>query len=233
MAKKSSALTAIVKEAKHLRRKYPNRFKKLRKKDQWSKGYIKQASAIYAKKQHGKSPVGKKKKRKAVGAKRSTPVKRKKPSKARRLVKQVTKRSVERVVAGRRPRRRSHTRRKVRMAGAAPRRRTVGKTGGSGLLIGLAVGAAALYFLTKGSSSSTTASSILPPITSTGNYTRDTQSQQIVNYALAAGLTINAITNLIHSLNSSSDNTVNNVYDKVNTTGSLDNTGLPGFDPIA
>lgn len=230
---KSKALTAIVKEAKHLKRKYPHRFDHLKKSTRWSRGYIKQASAIYASKHHGKSPVGKKRKKKrAVGAKKATPVKRKKPSKGRRLVKQVTKRSVERVVAGKRPGRRRHNR-KVRMAGA-PRRRSVGKTGGSGLLIGLAIGAAALYFLTKGSGSTPTATyGNLPPLTQTNNYTRDTQSQQIVNYALAAGLTINAITSLINSLNSSSDNTVNNVYDKVNTTGSLENTGLPGFDPIA
>jgi hypothetical protein len=51
--KKSTALAWIVKEAKRLRREYPNRFEK------WT-DYVAQASAIYSKKHGGKSPVGKK-----------------------------------------------------------------------------------------------------------------------------------------------------------------------------
>jgi hypothetical protein len=50
--KGSKALSWIIKEAKHLRRKDHNR-------KAW-KDYIKQASAIYASKHGGKSPVGKK-----------------------------------------------------------------------------------------------------------------------------------------------------------------------------
>ena len=53
-----TALQSIIKEAKSLRTKYPKRFSK------WT-DYVKQASAIYAAKHKGKSPVGKKKK---VGA---------------------------------------------------------------------------------------------------------------------------------------------------------------------
>ena len=48
-----NALQWIVKEAKHLRRKYPKRFAK------WT-DYVAEASAIYARKHKGKSPVGKK-----------------------------------------------------------------------------------------------------------------------------------------------------------------------------
>jgi len=49
-----TALQWIIKEAKALRKKYPKRFKT------WTE-YVKQASAIYATKHKGKSPVGKKK----------------------------------------------------------------------------------------------------------------------------------------------------------------------------
>jgi len=49
-----SALQWIVKEAKSLKKSYPKRFTK------WT-DYVKQASAIYASKHGGKSPVGKKK----------------------------------------------------------------------------------------------------------------------------------------------------------------------------
>ena len=49
-----TALQWIIKEAKALRKKFPKRFKT------WTE-YVKQASAIYATKHKGKSPVGKKK----------------------------------------------------------------------------------------------------------------------------------------------------------------------------
>ena len=48
-----TALQWIVKEAKALKKKYPKRYKT------WTE-YVKQASAIYAAKHKGKSPVGKK-----------------------------------------------------------------------------------------------------------------------------------------------------------------------------
>jgi len=49
-----NALAWITKEAKRLKRLYPNRFKK------WTE-YVAQASAIYSKKHKGRSPVGHKK----------------------------------------------------------------------------------------------------------------------------------------------------------------------------
>jgi len=49
-----TALQTIIKEAKSIKKEYPNRFAK------WT-DYVKQASAIYASKHKGKSPVGKKK----------------------------------------------------------------------------------------------------------------------------------------------------------------------------
>jgi virulence-associated protein VapD len=53
-----TALQSIIKEAKSLKKQYPKRYAK------WT-DYVKQASAIYASKHKGKSPVGKKRK---VGA---------------------------------------------------------------------------------------------------------------------------------------------------------------------
>lgn len=52
-----NALTWITKEAKRLRKEYPKRF------DTWRE-YVSQASAIYASKHKGKSPVGHKHKHK-------------------------------------------------------------------------------------------------------------------------------------------------------------------------
>jgi len=54
-----TALQSIIKEAKSLRAKYPKRYTK------WT-DYVKQASAIYASKHKGKSPVGKKKDTKKI-----------------------------------------------------------------------------------------------------------------------------------------------------------------------
>lgn len=59
-----SALQWIVKEAKSLKKSYPKRFTK------WT-DYVKQASAIYASKHGGKSPVGKKKTVKKVAVKKA------------------------------------------------------------------------------------------------------------------------------------------------------------------
>lgn len=59
-----NALTWITKEAKKLRREYPRRFATWRE-------YVAQASAIYAKKHKGKSPVGHKR-RKVTGTKKKS-----------------------------------------------------------------------------------------------------------------------------------------------------------------
>ena len=64
-----SALKWIVKEAKAIKKKYPKRFSK------WT-DYVAQASAIYASKHKGKSPVGKKKTVKKKAVKRKVAKKR-------------------------------------------------------------------------------------------------------------------------------------------------------------
>ena len=60
-----TALQWILKEAKSLKKQYPKRFTK------WT-DYVAQASAIYASKHKGKSPVGKKKAVKKKAAKKTT-----------------------------------------------------------------------------------------------------------------------------------------------------------------
>jgi len=123
-------------------------------------------------------------------------------------------------MAGKRRRRRPAKKRRIVMAGTR-RRRKVGALGGNGMLIGLGLGALALYLLTKrtGGTSYDTGSYQLPPLTPTNNNTRNTQSSDLINYAIAGGLAIDAIIKLIDRLNSSSDQEVENIYDRVNTTG--------------
>jgi protein TonB len=79
-----TALQNIIKEAKSLRAKYPKRYSK------WT-DYVKQASAIYASKHKGKSPVGKKKttKKKVI---------KKKVVKKRIVKKTISKKPTEKVI---------------------------------------------------------------------------------------------------------------------------------------
>lgn len=160
-------------------------------------------------------------KRKAVKRK---PAKRKKRRSGRKVVKQVERRSVERVLTGKRkPRRR---RRRVVMAGRT-RRRRVGSNGNGGggmkWLLPVAIGVGALWFLSrKNVPASPGGVYQLPPLTNTQNQVRNTQSQDLVNYAVAGGLAIDAIMKLIDKLNTSSDQQVQNIYDVYHTTGSLD-----------
>jgi len=168
-----------------------------------------------------RSPAKKRRTRRVIGVKRKPAKKRKRRSPGRKLVKQVERRSVERVMAGKRRRRRAVRKRRVVMAGR-PRRRAVGKKDNSKLLIGLAIGAAAIYFLTKKTTTATYPTNYqLPPIAQTSNYTRNTQSQDLLNYAMAGGLAIEAIIKLIDKLNTSSDQEVENIYDVYHTTGNL------------
>jgi len=79
-----TALQSIIKEAKSLRAKFPKRFKK------WT-DYVKQASAIYATKHKGKSPVGNKKIAKKKVAK-------KKIAKKKIAKKSISKKPTEKVI---------------------------------------------------------------------------------------------------------------------------------------
>jgi hypothetical protein len=181
-------------------------------------------------------------KRKPVKRKPATRRKRpknKKPANAgRKLIKQVERSSVERTMAGKRKRRRRTTRRVV-MAGR--RRRYVSGENGSGgggsskLLIGLAIGAAVIYFLTKDSTPTTPypysnqqypygdPRNALPQLTQTGSYSRNTQAQDVVSWAMAAGLAIDAISRLIDRINSSSDSQVADMHGVVSSTNDFSN----------
>lgn len=149
-------------------------------------------------------------------ARKKAPAKRKRRTSAKKVIKQVEKRSVERVLAGKR-RQRSRSRKRPVMAGTR-RRRSVGKSGGSGLLIGVGLGALAIYLLTRKPAASTYN---LPPVTQTQNLTRNNQTSDIVNYAIAGGMAIDAIIKLIGLLNSSSDSDVQDMHETMHTTGDL------------
>lgn len=162
-------------------------------------------------------------KRKAVKRK---PAKRKKRrSTGRKVVKQVERRSVERVMTGKR-KKRTGTRRRRRVVMAGTRRRRVGNgNGGGGMkwLVPVAIGAGLLYLFTKKNSPAPPGGVYqLPPLTTTQNQVRNTQSQDLINYAVAGGLALDAILKLIDKLNSSDDQQVQNIYDVYHTTGSLD-----------
>lgn len=219
---KTTALSQIIRKAKKLRSEAPNRFNKLA--HPWRNGYMAQASAIYAKEHKGKSPVGKPKKKKVAGkkkvkrkkaTKKSKPVHRQRPT----VVKRKRKRS--RKVGTKKPVK-TVTRRSVERTVGSKRGRSVGKKDKTMLILG--VGALLLggwYLMSK------KATPVYPtlPLQQTSNVTRNNQSNDILNYAIAGGLAIDAITKLIESLNNSSDNQVDSYYKQLNTTGQLD-TGL-------
>lgn len=169
-------------------------------------------------------------KRKAMKRKtaKRKPAKRKKRS-GRRVVKQVERRSVERVLSGKRKRkkapgtRRKRKARRVVMAGSSRRRRVGGNGGGMKWLVPVAIGAGLLYLLTKKNSPATPGGVYqLPPLTTTQNQVRNNQSQDLLNYAVAGGLAIETILKLIDKLNTSNDQQVQNIYDVYHSTGNLD-----------
>lgn len=206
-----NALKKITRDAKKIRNRHPRKFKK------WSE-YVAYAS---------KHPV-KSRRKKVSGLKSSRKKSSKKKVARKRSVKQkpkvlrtIERASVERTI-GKKRRGRSHKKRSSHRP-----RRISGSGGSGGLLLGLAVGAGALFLLSGMNKKPATTTNPypyqqLPPVQQTGNYTRDTQSQQIVNYAIAAGIAINAISSLIDRLNSSSDDDIKYIYDDVSTSGNIE-----------
>jgi hypothetical protein len=179
-----------------------------------------------------KKPVRRKRVRRKVAAAPKRKAVGKRKTRKRKSVKRGERIKVIHVVAGKKKRRRSRTatsrrrsyrRRPVVMAGHR-RTRSVGKKNNNGLLIALGVGALAIYFMTRPKTVTYPNISQLPPLTQTGNYQRNDQTNSILNYALAASLGLDAITKLINSLNSSDDSQIKNIYDHVETTGSLPDT---------
>lgn len=60
-----------------------------------------------------------------------------------------------------------------------------------------------------------------PPLIQTSNPVRNQQTNDIVQYAAAAGLAVDAIIKLIQSLNKRSDDDVQNIYDELERGGDL------------
>lgn len=182
-----------------------------------------------------KKVVRRKRTRRKIAAKSQhrASVGRKRKTRKKRTVRRGQRVKVIHVVAGKRKRSRSHTskptrrrsyrRKPVVMAGRR-RSRSVGKKGNMGLLVGLGIGALALYFMTRPKTVTYPNLNQLPPLNATSNYQRNDQQNSILQYALAASLGIDAITKLIQSLNSSSDSQVQQIYDHVETTGTIPDT---------
>lgn len=171
-----------------------------------------------AAKSHHRASVGRKRKTR----KRKHSVRRGQRIKVVHVVAGKKKRTRSRSHSSTPRRRRSYRRKPVVMAGR--RRRSVGKKGNMGLLIGVGIGALLLYFMSRPKTVTYPNLNQLPPLNATNNYQRNDQQNSILQYALAASLGIDAITKLIQSLNSSSDSQVQQIYDHVETTGTIPDT---------
>ncbi len=213
------AKSNVFTRAKSIRKKHPRKFKK------WSQ-YVSYAAAHPARKKRKVSGKRKTTRTKTVRrsptkkARKRSPHKRTTSRKRPTVLKQVERVSIQRTVAGRKKRRRrSHSPKKH-----YSRRRSVSGAGGGGLLTALAIGGLGYLLLTNMNKTPTTTypAGTLPPVQQTGNYTRDSQSQDIVNYAIAAGMVANSIASLIEKLNTSSDQDVQYIYDDVSTSGNVE-----------
>lgn len=204
----ASTLAKIVRKAKQIRKSSPNKYKG---KKAWQ-SYVKDAA------KQVKKPAAKKRKISKVPAKRK-PV-RKAASKARprtRRKKAVRKVTVTRSVSVMGSRKKS--------TGIKHRRkRKVGKIGGisPGLLIVGGLGLLAIFMLTKKQEPQIPPGA--PPLVTTTNPVRDQKANNIVTWAVAGGLAIDAIIKLINSLNQSDDNEVDEVYDSINS-----GSGIPPY----
>jgi hypothetical protein len=229
---RGKGIKEAVREAKAIKKKHPHKYDHLKKQHRWSKGYMKQAFATVnaapaRRKPAKRKKVGAAKKRNAAprktARKKAAPRRaaRKKSTRGLHLVKNVTKTTNERVMAGKKSRKRSSG----SIGTAYRRRRSVGRSGSNTGLIIAAVGLGAIALLLLSKKNTTTQPQYqyqnLPTLQQTQNYTRNQQSNDLVNYAIAAGLAVNAIADLIERLNRSDDNEVGNIYDHVNTTGDV------------
>lgn len=202
---KANPLKKITAEAKRIRKRKP--------KTSW-KSAVKQAGQKF---RAGKIRSPKRKKARAVG------VSRKKGSKAKKTRRLKRKKPVTAVAI----RKTTTTVRARRVGRSAPvkRHRMAGNGGNGGgmknlLTLGLLVLGGFLLWKAMKSNSSTLPPGT-PPLYQSTNQVRNTQSNDIVQYAIAAGLTIDAISRLIQNLNSSDDQSVSNIYDELDRGGEL------------
>lgn len=195
-----SVLTRIVKRAKQMKKARPNKHRK------WT-GYVKDASAEYK-----RGGFKKAKKRKAVKRKKSvSSIGKVKRKRARKPLTQVLKKLTRK--------RRSTRKRSVKVV----KRRRVGARGGKSIMPVLAVaaiGLGAIWLLTK-NKTTTPPPGGYPPLVATGNTGRDQTSQNILNYAMAAGLATDAIIKLIQALNNKSDADIQKVAQTIDAGGGI------------
>lgn len=208
----ANALKKITTEAKRLKREFPHKFD--RSKKPWQK-YTQWASERY---NTGKIGATKKKK-----AKKAKPVRKKSRASAPKKRKRASKKRTTAVAV-----RKTTTKVRVRKVGSPKptRRRMAGKGNGGGnglkklLPVALLVGAGLLLWKAF-SPKAPAVPPGAPPLTTTGNQVRNQQSQDIVAYAMAAGMAFDAITKLINSLNQRGDNEVQYIYDELDRGGDL------------
>lgn len=202
---KANPLKKITAEAKRIMKRKP--------KTTW-KSAVKQAGKKF---RDGKIRTPKRKKAGAVSGSRKKAAKRKKP-RARKRKKPVTAVAIRKTTTTVRARRvgRSAPVKRHRMAGSGSK--------GGGMKNLLTIGLLVLggFLLWKAMKpKTTTLPPGTPPLYQSSNQLRNDQSNQIVQYALAAGLTIDAISRLIQNLNSSRDSDVSNIYDELDRGGEL------------
>ncbi len=202
----TTALKKITAEAKRIRKKKP--------KTTW-KSAVRQAGAKYR--------SGKIRKPKKVGK-----VKKKRAAKKRSVRKKAAPKKAARKRSSRKPTKAIQVVKVVRVTRvgrvSSPRRKRMAGSGGGGfkkfmpfLLLGGA--ALILWHIMKPKAPQVPAGA--PPLIQTTNQSRNQQTNEILQYALAGGLALDAITKLINALNSRSDTDIRDVYDEVNQGGGL------------
>lgn len=210
-----NVLVKIGRETKRIRKAHPGMsFRAAQKK----------ATSAY---HHG--TLGGTKKRRA---KRAKPHKKKHTAKRKSAPKRKSRKRMTRtvvVVAGTHPkrkRRRSRPRYKV-----SHKVRRVRGTGGGGiktkdllLFGGIAIGGYLLYKSMNKATSTITPVTGAPPLVLTSNQQRNDQSQQIIAWATAGGMALDAITRLIQSLNTKSDSQVSSISASI-----ANGSGVPGW----
>lgn len=211
-----SVLTKITAEAKRIRKAHPNKYKNLS--NPWSSGFI--AEAARNVKRGKKSKPAKKKAAKKKPVKRKVAAKRKPVKRKRAARVRAVGSLVPRKVGKKRTTRKRATTRKV---SGQSRRRSVGKKDKTLLVLGLgALAVGAVYLATRNNRSTSYQGQPLPPLQQTGNATRDQQSNNILQWAMAGGMALSAITQLIAQLNHGSDQEVDSIYKDTVTGGGSD-----------
>lgn len=212
----ANAIAKISKEAKRIKRMHPHKYDS--RKNSWS-AYIAEASLRY-----NRGSIGKAKPKKKKATKKRAVAKKHRPRKKRVVRKRVHVKKVSRprkriaAVSGvKTRRRRSRPRYKV-----THKVRRVGASGGGGMstntllmLGGLAIGA---YFLLRPKSATTATVTQVPgapPLQLTTNQQRNNQAAEIIAWATAGGMAIDAVIKLINSLNTKSDAQVSQVYGSI------------------